>query len=197
MAVKAWMLLVGAYLLGSIPSAYLIARLVAGVDITQVGDGNVGAKNTYQSVGWPAGLAVGLADVAKGAASVGMARHLNMPDGIVYLVGACAVAGHDFSLYLGLRGGQGMATMVGVFGVLFLWEMATALGVLAIAWMATRNWDLSCFVWFVVFAGLVWLAGQPVLYPALLLPSIGLKKLLQAQRTRRRERQHTARKRES
>lgn len=182
MAVKAWMPLVGAYLLGSIPSAYLIARLAAGVDITQVGDGNVGAKNTSQSVGWPAGLAVGIADVAKGAASVGMARHLNVPDGIVYLVGACAVAGHDFSLFLGFRGGQGMATMVGVFGVL------------AIAWAATRNWDLSCFVCFVVFAGLVWLAGGAALYPALLLPSIGLKKLLQAQRTRRRERQLGARK---
>jgi glycerol-3-phosphate acyltransferase PlsY len=64
MAVKARMVLVGAYLLGSIPSAYLIARLVAGVDMTQVGDGNVGAKNTSQSVGWPAGLAVGVADVS-------------------------------------------------------------------------------------------------------------------------------------
>lgn len=179
--------LLGAYLLGSIPSAYVVARLVAGVDIRRVGDGNMGAKNTYLTIGRLPGFTVAAADIGKGALAVALARYLRMPDGVVYWAGALAVLGHDFPIFLGFRGGQGMAAMVGVFGVLFPREMLISLCAIAVAFLLTRNWDLSCAIGFVLLPTLMWLGGQPVrriLYPILLLPTIGLSKVLQIWRTR-------------
>lgn len=119
MTLHAWEALLGAYLPGSIPSAYIVARLVAGLEIRQVGDGNMGAKNTFESVSRLAGVVVGVADIGKGALAVALARYLAVSEGVVLLAAACAVLGHDFPLFLGFQGGQGMATMVGVFCVLF------------------------------------------------------------------------------
>jgi glycerol-3-phosphate acyltransferase PlsY len=119
MTIQAWEALLGAYLLGSVPSAYIVARFVAGVDIRQVGDGNMGAKNTFETVGKLAGVAVGVADVGKGALAVAIARHFSLSEEVALLSGACAVLGHDFPLFLGFRGGQGMAAMVGIFSVLY------------------------------------------------------------------------------
>jgi glycerol-3-phosphate acyltransferase PlsY len=181
MTTQAWAVLLGAYLLGSIPSAYLVARFAAGVDIRQVGDGNIGAKNTFESVGWLPGLVAAAADVGKGALAVALARHFNQPENVVLLAGACVVLGHDFMLFLRFQGGQGMAVMVGVFAVLFPREMGLALLALAIALAITRNWDLSCGIGFGLLPVLLWLAGWPpkrVLYPVLLLPTIGVKKLM-------------------
>ncbi|MFQ6100456.1 MAG: glycerol-3-phosphate acyltransferase [Anaerolineae bacterium] len=188
MTTQAWAVLLGAYLLGSIPSAYLVARFVAGVDIRQVGDGNMGAKNTFESVGWLPGLVVGAADVGKGALAVAMARHFNLPEKVVLWAGACVVLGHDFPLFLRFRDGQGMAAMIGVFGVLFPYEMGVALLVLAVALAITHNWDLSCGIGFGLLPVLLGFSGRPIkqtLYPVLLLPTIGLKKLLAAYRARR------------
>jgi glycerol-3-phosphate acyltransferase PlsY len=185
---QAWAVLLGAYLLGSIPSAYMVARFVAGVDIRQVGDGNMGAKNTFESLGWLPGVVVGAADIGKGALAVVMARHFNLPENVVLWAGACVVLGHDFSLFLRFRGGQGMAAMIGVFGVLFPYEMGVALLVLAVALAITHNWDLSCGISFSLLPVLLWLAGQPpkrVLYPVLLLPTIGVKKLMAVWQARR------------
>ena len=180
MTTQAWAILLGAYLLGSIPSAYLVARFAAGVDIRQVGDGNIGAKNTFEAVGWLPGLVTAAADVGKGALAAAMARHFNLPENVVLLAGACVALGHDFMLFLRFQGGQGMAAMVGVFAVLFPREMGLALLALAIALAITRNWDLSCGIGFGLLPVLLWLAGRPpkrVLYPVLLLPTIGVKKL--------------------
>ena len=186
MTTQAWAVLLGAYLLGSIPSAYLVARLVAGVDIRQAGDGNMGAKNTFELLGWLPGLVVGAADIGKGALAVAMARHLSVPENIVLWAGACVVLGHDFPLFLRFQDGQGMATMIGV-GMLFPREMGLALLVLAVALAITHNWDLSCGIGLTLIPILLWFAGQPskkVLYPVLLLPTIGAKKLVAVWQTR-------------
>jgi glycerol-3-phosphate acyltransferase PlsY len=190
MTTQAWAVLLGAYLLGSIPSAYLVARFVAGVDIRQVGDGNVGTKNTFESVGWLPGLVVGAADLGKGALAVAMARHYNLPEHVVLWAGACVVLGHDFPLFLRFQDGQGMATMIGVFGVLFPREMGLALLVLAVSLAITHNWDLSCGISLGLLPVLLWFAGKPskqALYPVLLLPTIGMKKLMTLWQARRAE----------
>jgi glycerol-3-phosphate acyltransferase PlsY len=187
MSTQALAVLLGAYLLGSIPSAYLAARFAAGVDIREVGDGNMGAKNTFESVGWLPGLVVGAADVAKGALAVLMARHFELPENIVMWAGACVVLGHDFSIFLRFRGGQGMAAMVGVFGALFPREMGIALLILAAALAITHNWDLSCAISFGLLPVLMGVLRRPakqILYPILLLPTIGMKKLLLAWQSR-------------
>ena len=188
MTTQVWAVLIGAYLLGSIPSAYLVARIVAGVSIWQVGSGNMGAKNTFKSVGPLAGLVVGAIDVCKGALAVAMARHLGLAENLVLWAGACAVLGHDFSIFVGFRGGQGMASIIGVFGVLFPCEMGLALVVLAVALAMTRRWNLSCFTGFSLFYSLLWLFGRPpkhLLYPVLLLPTIAVRKVMVVWQTRR------------
>ena len=134
------------------------------------------------------GLVVGAAEIGKGTLAVAMAHHFNLPENFVLLAGACVVLGHDFPLFLRFRDGQGMATMIGVFGVLFPREMGLALLVLAIALVITRNWDLSCGIGFTLLPVLLWLAGQPpkrVLYPVLSLPTIGIKNLMAVWQGRR------------
>lgn len=181
MTTEAWAVLLGAYLLGSIPSAYLVARLVAGVDIRRVGDGNVGAKNTFEAVGRLAGVVVAAADIGKGALAVAMARYFHLPENLILWAGFLVVLGHDFPLFLRFRGGQGMATMVGVFGVLFPYEIGLVLLALAVVLALTHNWDLSCGIAFGILPVLLILFGHPtkqVFYPVLMLPTIGAKKLL-------------------
>jgi glycerol-3-phosphate acyltransferase PlsY len=188
MTTQAWAVLLGAYLLGSIPSAYLVARFAAGVDIRQVGNGNMGAKNTFESLGWLPGLVVVVADMGKGVLAMAMARHFSLPEHVIMLAGVCVVLGHDFSLFLRFRGGQGMATIASVFGVLFPRETGLAFLVFAIALAFTHNWDWSCGIGFVLLPIFLWLSGQPprrVLYPLLVIPTIGVKKLMQVWRARR------------
>jgi glycerol-3-phosphate acyltransferase PlsY len=187
MTMQAWAVLLGAYLLGSFPSAYLITRCMTGADIRQLGDGNMGAKNTWLSVGWLPGLVVGVTDAAKGALAVIMAHRFHMPENVVLLAGVCVVLGHDFPLFLGFRGGQGMASMVGVFFILFPRESGLAF----LAWLTTlvltRKWDLSCFVGFTLLPALIGIFGRSskqILYPVLMLPTIAVRKLMVAWQTR-------------
>jgi glycerol-3-phosphate acyltransferase PlsY len=188
MSSPTWMIFLGSYLLGSIPFAYLVTRLATGDDIRHLGDGNVGAKNTYQSVGKTAGLVVAAADVGKGAIAVTVAGLVSSSEAVIMLAGACVILGHDFPVFLHFRGGQGMAAMVGVFAVIFPQQVLVAVCVLAVAFLLTRNWDLSCAAGFVSLIALLWIGGVPakrVFYAMLLLPSIGLKKLLQRWQVRR------------
>ncbi|MGB2964852.1 MAG: glycerol-3-phosphate acyltransferase [Anaerolineales bacterium] len=185
---QAWFLLLGAYLLGSIPSAYLIVRVTIGEDIRYFGDGNVGAKNAYESVGKLIGFSIAAADIGKGFLAVTAARNLGFSEGLVLLAGGCVVLGHDFSIFLGFQGGQGMAATVGVFGALFPLVTLLAFISFLILLALTRNWDLSCGIAFFLLVVGVWLSGYPtkqILFSMLLLPWIALSKLIQSWRTRR------------
>ncbi len=108
------------FLLGSIPTAYLLVKHLYGFDITGSGSGNVGAMNSYETTGKRSvGIVVFLADVAKGASAVLLTSII--PD-IEYfhlgLAGLWAVIGHNFSIFMAFKGGRGLATAVGVFAVL-------------------------------------------------------------------------------
>jgi glycerol-3-phosphate acyltransferase PlsY len=176
------LILVAAYLLGSIPSAHIAARWLTGKDIYTLGDGNMGAKNTFHSVGWLAGAIVAVADVGKGSLTIAMARNLGASEAVIYLAGAFAVLGHDFPIFARFRGGQGMATILGVFVVLFPTPTLAAMGVLSLVLLFTHNWDRSCASAFVVLVGMMILTGQPprrLVYPFILLPTIGARKFMQ------------------
>ncbi len=110
--------LVLAYLIGSIPTAYLVGRVLKGKDIREEGDRNLGAANAYRMIGAKAGLAVGAADIGKAAIAVLIARGLTGHMGVEMAAGAVAVAGHNWPIFLQLRGGRGAASAVGVFIVL-------------------------------------------------------------------------------
>lgn len=105
-----------AYLIGTFPSASLVAR-ANGVDIRTVGSGNPGASNVTRVLGWKRGLWVFVLDIAKGAIASGLGLLVDgRPAG--YVLGAAAVVGHVFPVWNRFRGGKGVATGGGIFGTL-------------------------------------------------------------------------------
>jgi glycerol-3-phosphate acyltransferase PlsY len=138
-----------AYLIGSLPTAYLIGR-AKGVDIRRVGSGNVGATNVYRTLGaWPAALVL-LVDAAKGAlAAVVLPRLVASADTTAWglLFGVVAIVGHSRPVFLRFRsGGKGVATAAGVFGVLAPAAFAAALAGFIIAVAVTRYVSLGSLV---------------------------------------------------
>ena len=107
--------LVMAYLIGSIPSAYMAGRLLKGKDIREEGDRNPGAGNAYRTIGPKVGLAVAAVDIGKGAVAIYLARALTSSTGAEMAAGVAAVVGHNWPIFLQLRGGRGAASTVGVF----------------------------------------------------------------------------------
>ena len=103
------LVLVGAYLLGSFPSAYLAGKISKGIDIRTVGSKNMGTMNTTYTLGPAWGIAVLLCDLAKGALPVLVARWLGMTDIIQFLAGLIAILGHNFPIWLKFKGGIGRA----------------------------------------------------------------------------------------
>ncbi|HET8647068.1 MAG TPA: glycerol-3-phosphate acyltransferase, partial [Vicinamibacteria bacterium] len=124
--------LLGAYLLGSVPFSYLVARR-KGVDVRRVGSGNVGATNVMRNVSVAAGLFAFLLDAAKGAAAVVLARLVEPTGPLPALAGVLAVLGHMYPVWLRFRGGKGVATGAGAFLPLAPVATAAALGMFALA----------------------------------------------------------------
>lgn len=128
---------IGAYLLGSIPSGYLMAR-AKGVDIRTAGSGNIGATNVMRTLGKPAGIAVLVVDGLKGFAACWWLCDLlqiwfHLPDAQVnalrIVAGVAAVLGHNFTCWLRFRGGKGIATSAGAYFALAPVAAGIALGV--------------------------------------------------------------------
>ena len=104
------------YLFGSFPTGLLLVYLLKGVDIRNYGSGNIGATNVGRLLGKPGAIAVALADMIKGGLGVLAARLAGVTDpGLLALVGFAGVCGHNFPIWLGFRGGKGVATSFGVF----------------------------------------------------------------------------------
>jgi glycerol-3-phosphate acyltransferase PlsY len=119
------------YFLGAIPTSYLAGKWFRGIDLRQQGSRNLGATNLYRLMGWKYAVPVGLFDIAKGAAAVLLfgQRAPQVPY-FPICCGAMAVIGHVFSVFVGFRGGKGVATAAGVVMAL----APLAFPVVAIAW---------------------------------------------------------------
>ncbi|MBI2849428.1 MAG: glycerol-3-phosphate acyltransferase [Chloroflexi bacterium] len=132
-----------AYLLGSIPGAYLITRLLTGKDIRKLG-GNAGARNVYRQVGLKAAILTAIIDVGKGAAAMAMADlALKAPQPFLALAGLAAVAGHMWSIYMKFTGGNGLSAAIGVLSLTLTRELVVVLGMMLILTVVTRNPILS------------------------------------------------------
>ena len=119
-----------AYLLGSIPFGLLLVRMLGGSDIRGSGSGNIGAANVARNAGWLAGILTLILDAAKGFAAVWIAMHWSHGNMRWMMAAAvAAVVGHVFPVWLGFRGGKGVATGLGVF-LLITWEAVVAAVVL-------------------------------------------------------------------
>src|SRR5262249_54003398 len=100
------MALATAYLLGSIPTSYIVVHLLTGRDVRTIGNGNPGAMNVWDNVGLRPAFLVAIGDIAKGAAAVGFAYAMGLHDFGAVCAALMAVAGHDYSLFLRFRGGN-------------------------------------------------------------------------------------------
>jgi len=142
-----WVVAVAAgYALGSIPTGVLAARWWRGVDVRSVGSGRTGGTNVLRAAGWKAALLTALADCLKATLAVQVARWLGGPPLMLALAGTAAVVGHNYSLFLGFRGGAGTAPSIG--GALALWPRSAAIVVLTalIAIVATRYASVGSIV---------------------------------------------------
>jgi len=163
------LLVVAAYLLGSIPFGYLIVRGKSGADIRETGSGGTGATNVSRREGKAAGVLTLLLDAAKGCVAVLIARAVVGNDWVIAAAAIAALVGHIFPVWLGFRGGKGVATGVGIFLVLAPIALLCA-GVVFVAIVVfTRFVSLGSLTAAVLIPVLVWLQSdsQPLLVAAI------------------------------
>src|SRR5678816_4309577 len=145
-----------AYLVGSIPFGYLIVRRKIGADIRQTGSGGTGATNVSRRAGKAAGVLTLLLDAAKGCVAVLIAKAVTGDDWMIAAAAIAALVGHIFPVWLGFRGGKGVATGVGIFVVLAPVALLGA-GVVFVAIVAlTRYVSLGSITAAILIPVLVW-----------------------------------------
>ena len=154
--------IVMAYLLGSVPFAYIITRAKKGADIRRLGGGNAGALNVYREVGPAYGLAVLAGDVAKGTLAVYIARWLGLSPLWVCVAGFAAVAGHNWPAFIGFRGGKGGATVMGVLIPLVPVEFAIGFVIAVLIVITTSNVRLGV-IGLALIPLFAWLFEEPLL----------------------------------
>ncbi len=143
MSINKISLLIIAYLIGSIPTALIVSRQIARVDIRLLGDGNMGARNTQHVLGWRAGFIVAWGDFSKGVGIILLARIMQMNLTWQLLAGGVTVLGHDFPIFADFKGGQGMTTSLGTMSMLFLEETLIGLICFGLIYLITRQFELS------------------------------------------------------
>jgi glycerol-3-phosphate acyltransferase PlsY len=147
---------VAGYLLGSIPTAYLVTRFREGKDIRRLGSGNVGTLNTISIVGIGSGIIVLLVDAGKGIAAILLARVMNMPVAVVLISGFAAAVGHRYPVFLGFRGGKSGAITVGMLFLLMPKAIPIYTGATLLGLIITRHIPFSYISAFIVFAFAGW-----------------------------------------
>ena len=164
------------YLFGSIPTAVIISRWRKGIDIREVDVRNMGGGAVLRQVGVWEGVIVIIVDMAKGAAAIFIARALGVTLPWELAAGFAAILGHNFPVYAGFRGGQGVATIMGIYFVIATYAMAAVFCVLGVILLFTRRKFtrflfvivtiisplLAVFVWFIYHS-------EEILYFTLLL----------------------------
>ncbi len=130
--------IVAAYAIGSVPFALILARRWGTRDLRLIGSGNLGAANVWRATGTTAGVLVALLDILKGVAGVVVAERLNGGVAAPAAAGVAAVVGHIYPVWLGFRGGKGVATSCGVFAVLTPLAVVPALAIFALSVWITK-----------------------------------------------------------
>lgn len=111
------LIIISCYLLGSIPFGYIMGKLFKKVDIRELGSGNIGASNAFRILGPSLASLILIGDIGKGILSIYLVRYFNIDNLLILTIaGLVVICGHDWSLFLGFKGGKGIAT---TFGVVF------------------------------------------------------------------------------
>ena len=147
------------YLLGSLPFALWITRLVKGVDVRDAGSGHVTTTNTIRQAGWLPGAFVLVLDIGKGFLAVWLARHAGLSGWSLALTGSLAVAGHCWPVFAQFRGGMGLATMGGGLLAISPLGFLFALGTLVLLVLTIRHSARASVVTGLVVPLVLWLFG--------------------------------------
>jgi acyl phosphate:glycerol-3-phosphate acyltransferase len=179
-------ILVAAYLLGSIPVAVIISRRFAHADIRTVGDGNMGARNTFRTLGPKYGFTVALIDILKGALPVLLASAIGLSLGWQMAIGIAAILGHDFPVFARFRGGQGLATAFGTLLALSYLPALVGLATYGAVFLMVRKSPVSAGVGGAALALAVGISGQLLLlaYVVGVLVLVPVKQLIDSPRRR-------------
>ena len=133
MTINAYVFALIAYLSGAIPWSVWLSRYVTNQDPRSVGDGNPGAANTFEVAGQKLGVTVLILDFLKAALPVGIAKWgFEFSDGHMLMIAIAPSIGHSFSIFLGFRGGRGLASLFGVWTGLTLYELPMVMGTTAV-----------------------------------------------------------------
>ena len=159
---SAWPWFAASYLLGSLPTSWIVVKLVRGQDLRQLGSGNLGATNLYRQLGWRWAVPAALIDVAKGTIPVlFFGPRAGGGDLMALALGVTAVIGHVFSLFVNFKGGKGVATGAGVMIGLAPWAALVAVIVWGVVVKLTGYVSLGSIVAAAVLVPALWL-----IYPA-------------------------------
>jgi glycerol-3-phosphate acyltransferase PlsY len=167
--------ILAAYLLGAVPFGLLLVRFLTGLDLRQVGSGNIGATNAARAAGHTAGLVVFALDCAKGAVAVRLFAPLALGQAawipslqagrelalLQVACGGAAVLGHCFPVYLRFRGGKGVATGCGALAAIDPWIVLAGGGVWLLGLLATRYVSLASLLMGLAFPLAAWFRGAP------------------------------------
>ena len=154
--------LLASYLLGAIPTSYLVSRAFAKIDLRQHGSGTLGATNLYRVLGWKYAIPVALFDIAKGAIPVlYFAPQVSRSELFALACGVAAIVGHVFSVFVQFKGGKGVATAAGVMLGLTPIALAVAAAVWGVVLLLTGYVSLSSIAAAVVLPPAVFLLEHP------------------------------------
>jgi len=152
---------IGAYLIGSVPFAWLLARRWGAADLRRVGSGNIGAANVLRASGVKAGVLVAVLDIAKGALSVMLAARFGDNAAAPAAAGLAAIVGHIYPVWLRFRGGKGVATACGVFSMLTPLAVPPALGIFVVTVWITKYISLGSVLASIALPPIAYALGSP------------------------------------
>jgi glycerol-3-phosphate acyltransferase PlsY len=184
-----WIVIIVCYLLGSIPTAYIAGRLLKGRDIRHMGDLNAGAANAYREIGAKPGVIVGIVDAAKGSLAIVLARMAGFSEIWVLTAGLAAIAGHNWPIFLGFRGGRGVSTSIGILLVTYTQPTLIVAAPTLVVLLMTKSVNKSMAVFYIPLTALGWwlgLSGILIGYSLLLPIIVGLTHLARMRKPRAR-----------
>jgi len=161
MSIEFILLIIAAYLLGSVPAAYLVAKWLRGIDIRQYGSGNVGASNISAIVSKRWSIPVTIFDIGKGALTVWAAQMLGLGTAEQVIIGIITITGHIWPVFLRFRGGRGIFTTLGVILILSP-KLGLIVSVLAYLFAPFRQLSLGVLVGLTSLPVLSWFLSQPL-----------------------------------
>jgi glycerol-3-phosphate acyltransferase PlsY len=153
------LIIIIAYLIGSIPTAYILVRVFYGIDIRRHGTGNVGASNVLKSTSKKLGMLVMPLDILKGVLVMVVARLFDADIAVQMAAGIAAIIGHNWPVFLKFQGGRGIATSLGVILALSPW-LGLIMLVMAYSLAPLRQLSLGVFIGLTSLPILCWLLGD-------------------------------------